>query len=506
MKRLVAVALTAAALTCVTATPAGAHPLGNFSVNHYHGLLLTPDRIEDHAVVDTAEIPTMQAYPDGVPDTAARAVAAAGGCRDLATAVSLRVDGAAVAWSVEQSSLVYQAGAAGLQTSRLECRLAAGISLHTPAHVDVDDGYRADRVGWHEITAAGQGVRIDTPVRRASVSGELQTYPKDLLASPPDERSVRLHTSPGPGAVSYAEPSLLPAGGFFARLLGTITATFNDLVGQRELTLPVGLLAVALALLLGAGHALLPGHGKTVMAAYIAGRRGTVRDAVTVGATVTATHTAGVLVLGTTLTVVSGFAGETVLGWLGVGSGVIIAGVGVTLLVAAFTARRHHRPRGADHLTDHDHDHRHDHGHDHGHDGGHDHGDGHRHPPQHGHQHHHHDRPLSRRGLLSMGVAGGLVPSPSALVVLLGAVALGRTWFGILLVVAYGLGMAAVLTAAGLLLVKLRDRVAPAASQRWSRLAGPVTAAMPVLTASLVLAVGLGLAVRGVLPLIGGSL
>ena len=110
---------------------------------------------------------------------------------------------------------------------------------------------------------------------------------------------------------------------------------------------------------------------------------------------------------------------------------------------------------------------------------------------------------MSRRGLFGMGIAGGLVPSPSALVVLLGAIALGRTWFGILLVIAYGIGMAAVLTAAGLLLLKVRDRLAPMLSPRWSRWA---TAALPALTAALVLVVGLGLAVRGAIPLIGAVL
>lgn len=104
-----------------------------------------------------------------------------------------------------------------------------------------------------------------------------------------------------------------------------------------------------------------------------------------------------------------------------------------------------------------------------------------------------------------MGIAGGLVPSPSALVVLLGAIALGRTWFGITLVIAYGLGMAAVLTAAGLLLIKVHNRLGPLLERRLVRFAGPLTAAMPVLTAALVLIVGLALAIRGGLLLIGQS-
>ena len=106
---------------------------------------------------------------------------------------------------------------------------------------------------------------------------------------------------------------------------------------------------------------------------------------------------------------------------------------------------------------------------------------------------------VSRRGLIGMGIAGGLVPSPSALVILLSAIALGRTWFGILLVVSYGFGMASTLTAAGILLVKVRDRYqhrmqstsgrVRGAARRWGIVA-------PYFTAGLVLIVGVGLAIR----------
>lgn len=98
-----------------------------------------------------------------------------------------------------------------------------------------------------------------------------------------------------------------------------------------------------------------------------------------------------------------------------------------------------------------------------------------------------------------MGVAGGLVPSPSALVVLLGAVALGRTWFGVLLVLAYGLGMAAMLTAAGLLLVKFSDKLENWSSDRLRQRMRKAIAAAPVLTAGMVMVVGMGLTVRAVL-------
>lgn len=515
-KRLVAVALVAACASAGLATPAAAHPLGNFSVNHFHGLRLHTDHIEDHAVVDEAEIPTLQSRPtldadgDGVLGAGERDRAAAEGCAAVAAAVRLRVDGTALTWTVDAHRHTVLPGAAGLETTRLECDLRADADLSRPASVEFTDTYRGDRVGWHEITAVGAGVRLSgDPVRATSISNELRTYPEDLLASPLDERTLSLRAAPGAGGSDTVAPAL-PTDDPVGRWLGRLTATFNDLVAAPDLTLPVGLLAVLLALLLGAGHALLPGHGKTVMAAYIAGRRGTTRDAITVGATVTATHTAGVLVLGGALTMVAGLAGEAVLSWLGVLSGLIIAGVGVWLLTPALAARRRRVTASAPapglvavgapaaNQAAHSHIDSHDHGPGHSHENDHSHGH------SHGHHHHHHGW-SKRRGLLGMGIAGGLVPSPSALVVLLGAIALGRTWFGILLVIAYGLGMAVVLTAAGLLLIKIHNRLGPLLGRRLARVAGPLTAAMPVLTATLVLVVGLALALRGGLSLVGPS-
>jgi ABC-type nickel/cobalt efflux system permease component RcnA len=273
----------------------------------------------------------------------------------------------------------------------------------------------------------------------------------------------------------------------------------EDAVGGRRLTPLVGLLAVLLALTLGAAHAALPGHGKTVMAAYLAGRRGRARDAVAVGATVTLTHTGGVLALGLLLTTVAGIAGEAVLGWLGFASGALVAAIGVGALVS--TVRRGRRRVLAQH---HHHDHAQEEGHSdapgHAHDNEHNHshtpGHGHGHTPTpgraHDHDHgHSHDHGPGKWGIAGLGIAGGLVPSPSALIVLLGAIALGRTTFGIVLVIAYGVGMAATLTAAGLLLIRLRDRL-----EGRFRFAARWRTAAPPVTAVLIVVVGLGLAGR----------
>ncbi|MGH4024745.1 MAG: High-affinity nickel-transporter, partial [Pseudonocardiaceae bacterium] len=252
------------------------------------------------------------------------------------------------------------------------------------------------------------------------------------------------------------------------------------------LTPLVGIAAALLALLLGASHAALPGHGKTVMAAYLAGRQGTRRDALLVGATVTLTHTAGVLVLGLLVAVLSSFAPEAALRWLGVLSGLLVAMVGAGLLRSALRREpaAHPSPDRAPALV--------------GVPGPHGHGHGHRHG--HGHAHGGGLRPLGRAGLVGMGVAGGLVPSPTALFVLLGAIGLGRTVFGVVLVLCYGLGMAGTLTLAGLLLVTLRDRVARGEMPARLRDRGArLVAVLPAVTAVLVLVVGLGLALRSLL-------
>ncbi|AGK80217.1 nickel transporter [Streptomyces microflavus] len=533
--------MTLAVLASTVSAPAAtAHPLGNFSVNHHTGLVLRPDRIDARVVVDRAEISALQERPavdsdqDGtISDTEARAHAERT-CSDLSRQLHLSVGGTRANWRQSSATLVYENGEAGLRTSRLTCAMTAPADLTEPTGIRAESHYDTERIGWHEMTATGQGVRItQADVPATSTTRELRRYPQDPLASPLDQRTAALRSEPGQGAeVLPAVAADLPGAGVVSEVLAKVTGAFDALVGAREITLPVGLLALLLALVLGASHAAMPGHGKTIMAAYLAGRRGTRRDAVTVGATVTLTHTAGVLVLGLALPVSTHLAGEGVLLWLGAASGLLVTGIGLWLLLGAVRGRpqhnHHHHGHGdIDHHHDHDHHHSHDHGHDRPH---------HHHgpatlvptpagppsgelqgnstvatlaPPDHDHDHHHDPagtstapekaRRTSRTGLIGMGIAGGLVPSPSALVVLLGAVALGRTAFGVLLVIGYGLGMAATLTLAGLLLVRLRERIEShdrARTLRHHPLLRKLVRTGPVITSLLVVAVGLGLTLR----------
>lgn len=548
------VLVASAGLLLGPVTAASAHPLGNATVNHYDGLRLYPDRVQDRAVEDIAEIPTLQrrslidANGDGVVTDPERAAYATAQCAALAGADSISVNGRRLPLTVTSAEYTERPGAIQLKIGRLLCQLNAPADLSRPASVAVSDQWDGAGIGWHEITAVGSGVSLrQSPFPEASISNELVAYPNDLLSSPLDVRGGTLDVLPGAGSSTYAAARDLPVAGAAVRALSRLTTTFNDLVGARHITVGVGLLAVLLAMLLGAGHAFLPGHGKTIMAAYLVGRRGRLRDVVTVGATVTLTHTAGVLVLGLLISVTTAFAPTAAEQALGVVSGLIVAAVGAGLLVTAVRRWRTGEPAqvlvGLDELdrtvagaAEHPHEHLpdrpHDQPHDHLHEGvdrddsaphpaagtgtgtgvliapprpGHDHPvGGHRHDHPAGPEHSHGGRPhahgpggggFGRGGLVGLGVAGGLVPSPSALLVLLAAIALGRTVFGVVVVLAYGLGMATALSVAGLLLVRLRHHAGRLAGGRLERFT-VLANALPFATASLVLVVGCWLALR----------
>ncbi|MCX4847037.1 nickel transporter [Streptomyces sp. NBC_00893] len=512
MKRISG-AVPAALLLCLTTAPQAharpAHPLGNFSLNHYDGLRLAPDGIEDTAVVDSAEIPTAQDEEatdrdrDGTVSAAEAAVRARARCAELAGRIRASVGGEALDWHVGRTSLTYGKGAAGLPIARLTCALRADADLSGPADVTFASGAEAARTGWKEITAIGSGVRlVNSSVPSRSSSDALRSYPTGGDGGrSSDVVDARIRTEPGAAGTSGGAgagvarlPGAAPAVDRGAILFPALENRLTGLTSGRDLTVPVGLLAVLLTMLLGAGHAALPGHAKLAVAACLARKEGGVRAAFAVGATVTVTHTAGVLAMGLVLTAGGGFLGERLLGWLGAVSGAVIAALGTGLVVTAVRALR------TGHPAPHGHGHGHGHGHSHGHGHGHSHGHGHGHSHRPGHHHDHdHDHGRSRRkglpALLGVGLAGGLVPSPSALVVLLGAVALSRTFFGVLLVVGYGIGMALTLTSAGLLLAGGSNRLAALGERRLPALRR-CTPYVSVLTALAVLAVGIGLTVR----------
>jgi nickel/cobalt transporter (NicO) family protein len=281
---------------------------------------------------------------------------------------------------------------------------------------------------------------------------------------------------------------------------------------------PVGLagtlLALAVAAALGAFHALEPGHGKTMVAAYLVGRRGTAAHAAWLGLIVTASHTLGVYALGAVALYASRYVvPERLYPWMGLASGLLIAGLGVRLLRERFRhgASGHDHRHGAhahahdghdyghdahdqehDHTSDHAHDHPH-HAHDHARDHSHhapDRGD---HGLDHAHGHHHAHGAVTAGQLFTLGLAGGIVPCPGALVVLLAAIGLNRIGFGLLLIVAFSAGLAAVLITIGIAVVH-----AGRLMSRWSGSGPLVTRWLPVASSVIITVVGLGLAAQAV--------
>jgi nickel/cobalt exporter len=231
------------------------------------------------------------------------------------------------------------------------------------------------------------------------------------------------------------------------------------------------LLSLLSAAVLGAGHAITPGHGKTLMAAYLVGTRGSALHAVGLALSVSVSHTVGILVLaGVVVGASDVLAPDIVVRWAPVVAALSIVAIGGWMLLGELRRRRAVRsaaatpPDGHDHAPAHGHD---EHGHDHEHtddDRGRDEGHEHDHALEHTHgglTHSHAPRPgstITWRSLFALGLAGGLIPSTSALLILLGSIAAGRPAFGFVLVVAFGLGMAAVMGGIGLALVVARDR------------------------------------------------
>ncbi len=231
------------------------------------------------------------------------------------------------------------------------------------------------------------------------------------------------------------------------------TDALSDMLRSEELSLSLIIGALALSLFLGAAHGLEPGHGKTIVAAYLVGARGTVGNALFLGGVVALTHTSSVILLGLVALFASQYIlPEQIFPWLGTASGLLIMGLGTWLLV--------NHLRGRSLVPSHAHEehlHEHSHSHEEEHHGHHDHPHGEHH---HGHGHSHEiPNKVTLGSLLTLGISGGIVPCTGALVILLLAVALHRIAFGLLLLVTFSVGLAAVLIAVGVLIVKARPLV-----------------------------------------------
>ncbi|MFD8302320.1 sulfite exporter TauE/SafE family protein [Streptomyces sp. NPDC059690] len=564
-----AVLTAACALALVPSTGASAHPLGNFTVNRYDGLVAAPGELRVDHVEDLAEIPATQAKPDiarlGMAEWAKER------CAKAAEGSRVVVDGRATALTSGSATARLRPGQAGLHTLRVECRLTARLPKGDTVSLGFHSAGASTGPGWREITARGDRMTLTaTDVPKKSVSQQLTTYPKQLLSSPADTSSATLRVRPG-GPALAADRQEAPGASVLPRGADRWTEALNNLVARHHLTAGFAALALLIAIVLGAMHALAPGHGKTLMAATAAARGGRARlkDVLPLAASVTVTHTLGVVALGLLVTAGSA-ATPSVIAWLGLASGVLVLAAGANLVRRAWRNRAHghahhhhaHReasperqlelvgahgaPAPAEHghghgHGHHDHGHAHDHGpghdhshgpehehehgdghhhhhghdHDHDHEEGHDHDHGHDHHPHHSHEVEHthggfthtHSTAPTLRGTLLLGFAGGMVPSPSAVVVLVGAAALGQAWFGLLLVVAYGVGLALTLTAAGFAVVKLGTGMSRVLDNRPRWTTHPVAALVrrsaPLASALVVVALGAGLVLKGAASALG---
>jgi ABC-type nickel/cobalt efflux system permease component RcnA len=448
MRRLapvVAAALVVLAVALAHPREAAAHPLGNFTVNHYAGIELAGDRVFVHYVLDLAEIPTFQSGDKvRAPDYAAH----------IASDLELDLDGKRVVLHPLAHRVSERPGAGGLPTLRFEAVYGAPLDGAVLSFVDRSF---PTRIGWREITmTARDGARVvSASVPATSRSDELRAYPRDLLRSPLDVRSAsaRVVAGPAPGAPARLDRTAAPShrGDGLAGLIGRDNPSFG-----------VVLLSLLVAAFWGAAHALTPGHGKALVAGYLVGTRGRPRHAFVLGATVTVTHTAGVFGLGlVTLALSAVVVPEQLYPWLTLVSGALVVGVGTgVLLRRARSARAHHY-----------HHHHHDDTHEH---------------------HHHGDDDISTRGILGIGAAAGLLPCPSALVVLLSAIALHKVAFGLALILAFSVGLATTITAIGLAAVLARRAFGRA------RRDGPVIRALPAVSAAVIVVVGLVITVQAI--------
>jgi ABC-type nickel/cobalt efflux system permease component RcnA len=440
---------------------AAAHPLGNFTTNRYDELVLSGDRIYIVSVLDLAEIPTFQAR------TTLLERGRAGYASDLARSVTrgldLEIDGSPRALRVVKRRLTFPAGAAGLRTSRLEAVLDGGPLTGGEHTVSLRNTLFSGRIGWREIViSAERGARLlESTVPARGVSDRLRSYPRDLLSSPLDVTSATARATPGDQA--GVAPSLGPPPTQTATVTGD--GGFVSLIERQKLTLGVVAVALAIAFFWGAAHALTPGHGKALVAGYLVGTRGRPRHAFVLGATVTITHTAGVFALGFVTLALSQFiVPERLYPWLTLVSGLLVVTVGVGVLRSRLRSRdlkvSDSSRTGGAHV--------------------------------HAHDHHHADDALTSRGLLGVGIAAGLLPCPSALVVLLSAIALHRLAFGLALIVAFSVGLAATVTGIGLVAVLARRAFSPA------RLDGRLIGALPAISAAVILVVGLVLTAKAI--------
>ena len=475
-----------------------AHPMGNFSINHYARITVEPQSIEIRYLIDMAEIPTFQEMQQyGFASNAHDPAALHNLGREerlLRNGIVLENDGKPIRLEITFRQVQFAPGAGALPTMKMgfvfRGKVDPAVRTHRLSYVD---GNFPDRAGWKEIVICGKGVLVlESSAPQIDRSRELTSYSSDVLNSPPQLLSavVTFKTLPlqprkiqlaAVAAPQHCErqssaPRAITAQVPQKRQQITPRNRFTQLISTQErLSFWLLLSAALIAVSLGALHALEPGHGKTLVAAYLVGSRGTPRHAILLGLVVTVAHTAGVYVLGAVTLYASRYiVPEQLYPWLGGISGLTVAGMGVFMFLRHCTGET----------------------------GEHSHLSGKRHshwflstpknatPDQ-------VDSPqppnaLSLRQLCILGITGGIVPCPAALVVLLSAFSLHRIGFGLFLITAFSVGLAAVLVVVGLSMVYAKQAISRV------RFGAPALRYLPVLSSGFMTVLGVGIFVSAI--------
>jgi ABC-type nickel/cobalt efflux system permease component RcnA len=501
-----------------------AHPMGNFSVNHYSKVSFDREGVKVTYIIDLAEIPTYQELQQGnvpadVADPAVKRLVEARGL-EFARGLALKIDGQPLPLKLLSSQVIFPPGAGGLPTMKMgfvyhaaypsaassnsfpsqpllsplssrpkrsQVEGSAVLSrAGSPMGLQYFDNNYPGHAGWEEIVAVpNAGVTfISSSVPKTDRSAELTNYPTDLLNSPPQDLSASLQFHLPAVLVARRAKRVVPAETAVARPLtapplllkanqqATPRNAFTELITARNLTLWFLITAACIAFGLGALHALEPGHGKTIVAAYLVGSRGTAWHALLLGVIVTVSHTAGVFALGAITLYASRYiVPEQLYPWLGVFSGLTIAGLGGYMFLRRWSGL--------------DLDHSHVSGQLHSHWFSSQKNDGALPEPTLP------GKSISLYQLFALGITGGIIPCPAALVVLLSAFALHRIVLGFFLITAFSLGLAAVLISFGMLMVYGRRFMAR------MHVNGPLTTRwLPVASAAFMTVLGAGIAFR----------
>jgi high-affinity nickel-transport protein len=510
--------------------------MGNFSVNHYSKVTIGQQSIEILYLVDMAEIPTYQEIREfeitAKPDDPSVDRYLDRQEPILKAGLSVESDGRVVRLETIERRVTFAEGAGGLLTMKIGFVFRGQLDFIAGIHqLAFTDNNFAGRAGWKEIVVLGDGAEIvNSSAPAVDRSRELTNYSSDALNSPPQLLSVEVsfrtvgvdagrsasstmtgeHSGQMLSGTSTSRKS--GAGRVLSEqsrnALGEVTSVHRNEVGLSAGSVVVPVVAVPLpatraqntprsrftelistqgtlsfwffitaALIaagLGALHALEPGHGKTIVAAYLVGSRGTARHAVLLGIIVTAAHTAGVFLLGAVTLYASRYiVPEQLYPWLGAISGLSVAGLGVFIFLRHWTGET----------------------------GEHSHAAGERHShwflsmfKQNGTKGPKPiERALSLRELCVLGITGGIVPCPAALVVLLSAFALHRIGFGLFLITAFSVGLAAVLVIVGLTMVYTK-RLMAARMQAGSA----ALRYLPLLSSAFMVVLGVGITLSAI--------